>query len=52
MIVPALSLHKEKIMSAYQSGKMSIASMVLSALALVAAAGEFWFAFEMAVHIL
>lgn len=32
--------------------RMSIASIVLSALVLAAAAGEFWFAFEMGVHIL
>lgn len=37
-------------MSDYHPRRMSIASIVLSALVLVAAAGEFWFAFEMGVH--
>lgn len=52
MIAPALSLQKETPMSDYHPHRMSIASIVLSALVLVAAAGEFWFAFDMAIHIL
>jgi|GEM_PF-2994601 len=39
-------------MSAYHPRKLSITAIVLAAVALVAAAGELWFAFEMAVHIL
>lgn len=39
-------------MNADHPRRMSIASVVLSALVLVAAAGEFWFAFDMAIHIL
>lgn len=39
-------------MNVDQPRKMSVASIVLSALVLVAAAGEFWFAFDMAIHIL
>jgi hypothetical protein len=52
MVAPALSLHKETAMSPYHPRKLSITGIVLAAVALVAAAGEFWFALEMAVHIL
>jgi hypothetical protein len=39
-------------MTPVQPRKLSITTVVLIALVAVAAAGEFWFAIEMAIHIL